>query len=183
MLHLCDTFLLAVQSTSCSLFLRQEDRLQPGRTVKWPGKRVLAANICEVAGELCLYLLSSGTSGPAFDFWALPSLQQVASVPVSQMVADAADSAVIASDGSLVIRSKSGGLWFSRASDTSESVALESSVRAATLAQIIQSLQKSVSGLWKSEINGVLFLCVLRGSFFGYSHQELPLPFCLLPSI
>ena len=152
MLHLCDTFLLAVQSTSCSLFLRQEDRLQPGRTVKWPGKRVLAANICEVAGELCLYLLSSGTSGPAFDFWALPSLQQVASVPVSQMVADA-------SDGSLVIRSKSGGLWFSRASDTSESVALESSVRAATLAQIIQSLQKSVSGLWKSEINGVLF-CV-----------------------
>eukprot|EP00435_Cladocopium_sp_Y103_P066023 s768_g28.t1 len=140
MLHLCDTFLVAVQATSCSLFLRHEDRLQPSaRTVKF-SKRVLAANICEVAGELCLYLL---TSGPALDFWALPSLHQVASLPVSQMVADAADSAVIASDGSLVIRSKSGGLWFNRASDTSESVALESSVRAATLAQIIQGLQKS----------------------------------------
>ena len=143
MLHLCDAFLVAVQATSCSLFLRQEDRLQPSaRTVKF-SKRVLAANICEVAGELCLYLL---TSGPALDFWALPSLHQVASLPVSQMVADAA---VISSDGSLVIRSKSGGLWFSRASDTSESVALESSVRAATLAQIIQGLQKSVFGLLK----------------------------------
>lgn len=148
LLHLCDSFLVAVQSTSCSLFLRHEDRLQPSaRTVKF-SKRVLAANICEVAGELCLYLL---TSGLALDFWALPSLHQVASLPVSQMVADVADSAVIASDGSLVIRSKSGGLWFSRASDTSESVALESSVRAATLAQIIQGLQNNVSGLLKSE--------------------------------
>lgn len=140
-LHLCDTFLLAVQATSCSLFLR-EDRLQPtAQNVKF-SKRAIAADICEVAGELCLYSLM--TSG-SLEIWALPSLHQVASLPVTGMTGEA----VICSDGSLGIRS-GGGLWMTSAGDTCERVALESSVRSAALAQVIQGLQKTVTQtLWQ----------------------------------
>lgn len=127
------------------MFLRHEDRLQPtAQNVKF-SKRAIAADICEVAGELCLYSLM--TSG-SLEIWALPSLHQVASLPVMGMTGDGA---AICADGSLAIRSKGGGLWLTSAGDTCERVALESSVRSAALAQVIQGLQKTVTQ-WPSNL-------------------------------
>lgn len=144
MLHLDDNFLLAVQATCCNVFLRQEKFVQnTSRNVKF-GQRAVAASMCEVAGELCLYVFL--TSGH-LELFALPSLHPLASLPVRLPSAMGPEAVNLCSDGSCCIRSGStSSVWLTSALETCDAVALERSVRSATLAQLIQGLQNTVTG-------------------------------------
>jgi len=143
MLHLDDHFLLAVQATSCNVFLRQEKFVQnTSRNVKF-SQRAVAASMCEVAGELCLYVFL--TSGH-LELFALPSLHPLASLPVRLPSAMGPEAVNLCSDGSCCIRSGStSSVWLTSALETCDAVALERSVRSATLAQLIQGLQNTVT--------------------------------------
>ena len=164
MLHLNEHFLLAVQATSCNVFLRQEKFVQnTSRNVKF-SQRAVAANMCEVAGELCLYVfLSSGH----LELFALPSLHPVASLPVRLPSAMGPEAVNLCSDGSCCIRSGStSSVWLTSALETCDAVALERSVRSATLAQLIQGLQNTVTWaifqVWGLRARGILENDILR---------------------
>ncbi|CAE8603362.1 unnamed protein product, partial [Polarella glacialis] len=146
-LHLCSSFLLAVQCSAAYVYRRQEDGplLSVGHSTTFASHgRAVAAATAAIAGEPCLFVLLASGHVEAL---ALPSLRPLASLPAAGRASLAlgarlgpAAGRCLASDGYFALQGDEGAVWLSAVLDASQCLALDEAARSVSLAQAVQAL-------------------------------------------
>eukprot|EP00931_Biecheleriopsis_adriatica_P056156 TRINITY_DN33279_c0_g1_i1.p1 TRINITY_DN33279_c0_g1~~TRINITY_DN33279_c0_g1_i1.p1 ORF type:complete len:1382 (-),score=287.48 TRINITY_DN33279_c0_g1_i1:47-4192(-) len=194
-LQLYDGFLLAVQSSAASVFMREANgHLHPtSHSTHFP-KRAAAACTITVADEPCLLCLQGDGQ---LEVFALPSLQTLFSAPVGGKAGRAlmgpsreggslgpAAGNCFCTDGYFALQGEGGGLWLSAALEVGSCRALDYAASAKASAELVQALRpgpsepsspgRAASG--GSSGGGLL------SNFFGLGSQPKTLRECAAPS-